>query len=416
MQESKINLRWATAPEYHPSPRSCWRRVTEAVILMLVVTFSYLQWHLRFIQALVYPGNSIFDRVPLIDGHNDFPIWIRAYYQNHIYQDNFTQDAPLYGQVDFPRLRQSRLGGQFWSVYVECPNNSSEYSDSAYREIIHDTLQQIDLVYRLIEEYPSDLVHARTAADVYRQFGSGDGRISSLLGIEGLHQIGNSVSILRMYHALGVRYATLTHTCHNAYADSEAPAAPLHGGLSARGWQLVREMNRLGMAVDLSHTSAATQRDAIAASAAPVMFSHSNAYARYHHSRNVPDDVLAALRRNGGIVMVTFYPAFLEADPAAASLDSVADHIQSIGEAIGYRHVGIGSDFDGMPAGPRGLEDVTRYPDLISALQDRGLASADIAGIMGLNVLRVLEAVECVSEQMRDVRPLEDDVKAFFGA
>lgn len=217
-----------------------------------------------------------------------------------------------------------------------------------------------------------------------------------------------------MYHSLGVRYATLTHTCHNAYADSEEPAEPVYHGLSELGRAMVREMNRLGMIIDLSHTSFATQRDALNMTVAPVIFSHSNAYSRCKHTRNVPDDVLQALKLNGGVVMVTFYAAFLEEDPESASLISVADHIQYIGEAVGYRHVGIGSDFDGMEAGPRGLEDVAKYPDLVEELFRRGIRKDDIAGIMGLNILRVLDAVQDVAASMGHIRPLEDDVKPFF--
>jgi membrane dipeptidase len=235
------------------------------------------------------------------------------------------------------------------------------------------------------------------------------------MGIEGLHQIGNSASILRMYHALGVRYATLTHTCHNIYADSEHPSAPRHGGLSDAGRVLVREMNRLGMIVDVSHTSPQTQRDVLAVTVAPVLFSHSNALGRCNSTRNVPDDILHSVKRNGGVVMVTFYPEFLEEDPDNAALGSVADHIQYIGEMIGYRHVGIGSDFDGMPKGPEGLEDVSKYPELINELLGRGITEPEVLGVMGLNVIRVLEKVEAVAELMKDVRPLEDDVKPFFG-
>lgn len=243
---------------------------------------------------------------------------------------------------------------------------------------------------------------------------SSSSKIASLLGIEGLHQIGNSASVLRMYHSLGVRYATLTHTCHNIYADSEEPETPLHGGLSKAGKSIVQEMNRLGMMVDLSHTSFETQRSALAVSAAPVIFSHSNAYALCNHTRNVPDDTLKKIKENDGIVMVTFYPAFLENDPREASLNSVANHILYIGTMIGYRHVGIGSDFDGMGSGPVGLEDVSKYPDLIRELKKRGVSEEDISGIMGLNILRVLETVEHVSASMNLVRPLEDDVKPFF--
>jgi membrane dipeptidase len=234
------------------------------------------------------------------------------------------------------------------------------------------------------------------------------------MGIEGLHQIGNSASILRMYYSLGVRYATLTHTCHNAYADSEEPLKFLHGGLSEAGKEIVNEMNRLGMIVDLSHTSFATQRATLNISVAPVMFSHSNAFEVCNHTRNVPNDVLRLLKANGGVIMVTFYAAFISDDPESMSLEGVADHIEYIGKLIGYRHVGIGSDFDGMEKGPKGLEDVSKYPDLVMELQRRGIEARDIQGIMGLNVMRVLERVEAVSAAMHDVQPLEDNVKPFF--
>lgn len=234
------------------------------------------------------------------------------------------------------------------------------------------------------------------------------------MGIEGLHQIGNSASILRMYHQLGVRYATLTHTCHNRYADSEEPDKAAHNGLSDAGREMVLEMNRAGMIVDLSHTSFATQRAALNASQAPVIFSHSNAYTLCRHTRNVPDDVLWKLKANDGVIMATFYPEFVHEDSSAASLARVADHIQYIGELIGYRHVGIGSDFDGMARGPVGLEDVSKYPDLLQELVGRGIRSEDIQGVKGLNVLRVLEQVEDISGQMSGLKPLEDDVKPFF--
>jgi membrane dipeptidase len=384
------------------------------VVLSLLLVLGFI-WHngLSVNLSRIIAGDDLFDQAPLIDGHNDFPIWIRAFYQNHIYQDNFTDAQELFGQVDFPRLQNGRVRGQFWSVYVECPRTSDNYSDDIYREIVHDTLQQIDLVERLIKEYPKYLQQAYSAADITGTFASSS-RIASLMGIEGLHQIGNSASILRLYHSLGVRYATLTHTCHNAYADSEEPAKPLHGGLSEAGRAIIKEMNRVGMMVDLSHTSFDTQRQALALTKAPVIFSHSNAYSRCSHTRNVPDDILKLLKKNNGVVMVTFYPEFLEADPESATINSVADHIQYIGETIGYRHVGIGSDFDGMSEGPRGLEDVSKYPDLIEVLQKRGISRSDVLGIIGLNVIRVLEDVERVANSMRTIRPLEDDVKPFF--
>ncbi|KAK2874953.1 hypothetical protein FQN49_001927 [Arthroderma sp. PD_2] len=364
------------------------------------------------------PLEQVLTQAPLIDGHNDFPIWTRAYYQDHIYQSNFTEKGHLYGQVDFPRLQQGRLGAQFWSVYVECPRqpyNTANDSEDLYHEIVRDTFQQIDLVHRMIEHFPKSLVSALSVADVLHNFHTSPGRISSLLGIEGLHQIGTSASVLRMYHRLGVRYATLTHTCHNHYADSESPSEPQHNGLSSAGDAIVAEMNRIGMIVDISHTSFATQRAVLALSRAPVMYSHSSAYAVCPHSRNVPDDILKTLQQNDGIIMITFYPEFTNCQSAdKASLSDVADHIQYVGNLIGYRHVGLGSDFDGMASGMRGLEDVSKYPDLIQELLDRGVSVNDLVGVIGGNVLRVLAAVEQVALNSRHLLPLEDDIKPFF--
>ncbi|GAP86475.1 putative membrane dipeptidase [Rosellinia necatrix] len=385
--------------------------------IALFVLFEFQRFSVRASTWMSHYWSRAEDTVgaefPLIDGHNDFLIWIRAFYQNHIYQENFTQDTELFGQVDFPRLRRGRSRGQFWSVYVECPKVADNYSDETYYEIVHDTLQQIDLVKRLIKHNSYHLTHAYTASDVREILQSGS-HVASLMGIEGLHQIGNSASILRMYYSLGVRYATLTHTCHNMYAHSEEPPESQIQGLSEAGRAIVREMNRIGMIVDISHTSSATQRDVLQASTAPVIFSHSNAYTLCPHTRNVQDDVLHELKQNDGVIMITFYPSFLEPNSTAASIKSVVNHIMYVGEMIGYRHVGVGSDFDGMQAGPLGLEDVSKYPNLFRELLDRGVSSNDILGIAGMNVLRALESAERVALSLSDVLPLEDDVKPFF--
>ncbi|PIG84662.1 membrane dipeptidase GliJ-like protein [Aspergillus arachidicola] len=342
------------------------------------------------------PLEQVLTRVPLTDGHNDFAIWTRAFYQNHIYQANFTEHDELYGQVDFPRLRKGRLGAQFWSVYVECARNTNE--PGTEYEIVRDTFQQIDLVHRMINHFPDFLVPASSVADVHHNFYHSPGRISSLLGIEGLHQIGGSASVLRMYTSSGC-----------------APAEPRHGGLSTAGEATVAEMNRMGMIVDLSHTSLATQRAVFNVTRAPVMYSHSSAYALCPHSRNVPDDLLQMLKDNDGIIMVSLYPEYTNClDADAASLTDVADHIQYVGNLIGYRHVGLGSDFDGMSHGPKGLEDVSKYPDLIQELLDRGVSVDDLVGVTGGNVLRVLGVVEHVARSLVGMLPLEDDVKPFF--
>ena len=269
-------------------------------------------------------------------------------------------------------------------------------------------------MHRLLARFPEDLKQAKNAKEIWEQFTTST-HISSLIGVEGLHQIGNSASILRMYYHLGARYVTLTHECHNRYADSCSPQIPLHNGLSEAGISILREMNRIGMMVDLSHTSKATMWDALQVSRAPVLFSHSNSFSMCAHPRNVPDDILFRLQKNGGVIMVTFVPEFVRCgQPESASLDDVADHIEYIGELIGYRHVGLGADFDGMPRGPKGLEDVSKYPNLIVELARRGLSHAELTGLVGGNVWRVLSETEKVGQSMTDVLPLEDKIKPMF--
>ena len=294
------------------------------------------------------------------------------------------------------------------------PKTDDDYADEVYGETVHDTLQQLDLVHILTQRFPTHLQQVYTANDVWANFASSNA-ISSFTGAEGLHQIGNSASILRMYHRLGMRYITLTHDCHNKYADSAAPSKPLHGGLSLAGTRLVLEMNRIGMMVDLSHTSVSTMRMALHTSKAPVLFSHSSSFTLCPHPRNVPDDVLRMLKVNGGVVMVTFYPEYIHCrNPKEASLTDVADHILYIGHLIGFRHVGLGSDFDGRDKGPLGLEDVSRYPALVGELVERGLSDEAVAGVVGGNVLRGLRLVELVAGSMVDVSVLEDDVEPMF--
>ncbi|OJD14964.1 hypothetical protein AJ78_04747 [Emergomyces pasteurianus Ep9510] len=358
--------------------------------------------------ASISPVDRILRAAPLIDGHNDFPYFIRAVYKNDIYQKNISDGLELPGQVDFPRLRKGGLRGQFWSAFIQCPTNSNNFSDETYHDTVHDTFQQLDLVHRLAKQFPQHLNLVSSADEVWANFANSDS-ISSLIGIEGLHQIGNSASILRMYHQLGVRYVTLTHSCHNKYADSATPERPLHNGLSPAGEAMVREMNRLGMIVDLAHVSSNTMRDALRVSSAPVIFSHSSIYARCAHPRNVPDDVLLELKRNGGVVMITFFPEYTRChDKGKASLSDVADHVQYAGDLIGYDHIGLGADFDGMLNTVEGLEDVSKYPDLISELLRRGVSEKKLEGVVGANVLRVLKEVEIEAERLRDVHPLQD--------
>ena len=330
---------------------------------------------------------------PLIDGHNDFPMALQEHNaQRDLDALDIRQPQPKI-HTDIPRLRQGGVGGQFWSVYVPATLKGAD--------AVTATLKQVDIVYRMMRKYPDTFELARTAADVERIFKAG--RIASLIGMEGGHSIDNSLATLRMFHAMGARYMTLTHSTNIAWADSGTDMPKL-GGLSPFGEEVVREMNRLGMLVDLSHTSPGTMEDAIRASEAPVIFSHSDARALNDHGRNVPDEVLRALAKNGGLVMVTFVPEFLRADRKATVTDA-ADHLDHIRKVAGADHVGIGGDFDGITTVPAGLEDVSKYPALTAELLRRGWPETDVRKALGLNVLRVMRRAEEVAARLEKQRP-----------
>jgi membrane dipeptidase len=388
---------------------------------------------------------QILVRTPLVDGHNDLPWEIRDRFKSDLTAFDLKSDtahlpvpegaAAL--MTDIPRLRVGQVGGQFWSVWI--PTEMKGF------EAVQTTLEQIDLVKRMTEHYAGDLEMAYTAADVRRIHRTH--KIASLIGIEGGHQINNSLAVLRQMYAAGARYMTLTHTANTAWADSATDKPVLHG-LAPFGIEVIREMNRLGMLVDLSHVSPDTMRAALAASAAPVIFSHSSARALVDHPRNVPDDVLRALGANDGVVMVNFAPGYVsdarnrwDADQAAEStrfnsppyvglyigqperakaaladwesthprpvvtLAQVADHVDHIRQVAGVDHVGLGSDFDGIEDTPLGLGGVDRYPALLGELIRRGWTDADIAKLAGENVLRVMARAETVAERLRSERP-----------
>ncbi|KAK4225879.1 membrane dipeptidase-domain-containing protein [Podospora fimiseda] len=393
---------------------------------------------------------NILTETPLIDGHNDLAIFIRAYYQNKINNDNDFKkpfaEGGLKGHVDLDRLRTGMNGGAFWSVFWPCAEEGGDYSDGNYAPIVRHTLEQIDLMHRLRALFPDQLspISGLTASSALGYFKEKDLLISPL-GIEGLHQIGNSAAILRLYHSLGVRYATLTHNCGNPFADAalwEHPylhkAPPKHNGVSVpRGANLIGEMNRLGVIVDLSHTSVDTMLDVLGAnpqkwegSKAPVIFSHSSVYAICPHPRNVPDEVLDHIKTKRGLVMINFAPDFIscKANPDRkdglpdfvaedATLAQVVKHVRYIGEKIGYDYVGFGSDFDGIERTPEGLEDVSRYPDLVAELLRQGVSDQDAAKVVGGNLFRVWAEVDAVAEELekKGEKPLEDELEKLWG-
>ena len=375
-------------------------------------------------------ARKILRSVPLIDGHNDLPWEIRN-------SKAAPRDVAAYdlrsktpGHTDLERLKAGQVGAQFWSIYVP-----GEIKDSGFARV---QLEEFDIARRIIERYPERFAPANGAADIEREFKRG--RIASLLGMEGGHVIENSLGALRAYYDLGARYMTLTHNVTLDWADAAADSAR-HGGLTEFGREVVREMNRLGMLVDISHVSPGTMSDVLDVTAAPVIFSHSSARALTDHVRNVPDSILQRLPKNGGVVMVTFVPAFVsqevadyekaetdeierlrpqvpdtaelrrqvEAWEAAhprpdATLKQVADHIDHVRKMAGADHVGIGSDFDGISYTPVGLEDVSTFPMLFAELVKRGWSDDDLRKLAGRNMLRVIKSAEATAGRLQRER------------
>lgn len=331
--------------------------------------------------------------VPLFDGHNDLPGKIRDAKTPAGDVGTYDLRAAAPGDTDLARLARGRVGAQIWSVHV----------DVAHPRPAMQQLEQIDVARRMIAAYPDALGFAWSASDVERVFGSG--RVASLLGIEGGHVVESSLGALRAYRRAGVRTMGLTHFANTAWADSGTDQ-PVWNGLSPFGEEVVREMNRLGMLVDLAHTSPATMSDALDVTEAPVIFSHAAARALADHPRNVPDSILARLPENGGVLMQLFYPPYLvEGEDPVATIADVADHIEHVRDVAGVDHVGIGSDFDGIPRYVEGLEDVATYPALFEELVRRGWSDDELRKLAGENLLRVMREAESVARRIQRVRP-----------
>jgi membrane dipeptidase len=390
--------------------------------LALILTFSFAnQVHARRIASPETRAHIILSKTPVIDGHNDTPEQIRELFKNDFNRFDLNALPPEIlskTHTDIPRLRLGKVGGQFWSVWID--------PGLPRHEAVTATLEQIDTVERLVARYPETFTRADTADDLERAINGG--KIASLIGMEGGHSIGNSLGILRQMYRAGARYMTLTHFKTIDWADS-ATDAPKHDGLSPFGVQVVKEMNRLGMMVDLSHVSEATMMDALDVSASPVIFSHSNAYARLDHPRNVTDKVLKRLPKNGGVVMVTFVPDYVSKAVKAwemkkaelpedkrnawakanarprATLAQVADHIDHVRKMAGIDHIGIGGDFGGISSVVQGLEDVSTYPALFAELIRRGYTADDLGKIAQGNILRVMRANEAVARSKANEKP-----------
>ena len=405
-------------------------RVVAAAAMLLIATPAFAQQIAPSVQKRI---DRILKRTPLIDGHNDLPEQLRDNYKlsvDGLASGGAEREKPL--MTDMARLRQGRVGGQFWSVWIP-----GTYTGD---EAIRMTIEQIDIVTRLVKAYPIDLELAFTAHDMERAHRRG--RIGSLIGVEGGRQMGGSLAALRQFHRLGARYLTLTHNQTTEWADSGTDE-PKFDGLSPFGIEVVKELNRLGMLVDLSHVAPATAADAIAASRAPVIFSHSDVSAINPHPRTVPDEILKLLPANGGVVMITFVPAFLSSDFWAWSrersaqetrlkslysyskakveeglkawdaahpkpdipISLVADHVEHVVKIAGHDHVGLGGDFDGIDDTVPDLDGVEDYPNLFAELIRRGWSDRDLAKLAGGNILRVMRRAEAVASSMKDEPP-----------
>lgn len=353
-------------------------------------------------------------RVPIVDTHNDFPYSLRVQLHNEIYNSDFDFDKILGTHTDLVRMRQGKIGIQFFSCFIECKDPDYLYDDfNKPNSAVRDTLEQIDVTKRLVEDYSESLSFVHTADEAMNVFKNQDGKIAITLGVEGLHQCDLSLAVVRQYFQLGVRYITLTHNCDNPFATaaSSTTTGKPDIGLTKYGKDCVREMNRLGMIVDLSHVSYQTMLDSLEVTKAPVIFSHSSVYNLTKHERNVRDDVLLRVKENGGVVCVNFFPLFLKRDDTeTVTIDDAVAHIKYIIDLIGWDHVGFGSDFDGIPCGPKGLEDVSKYPELVLKVWEKTNATeAQISKLMGLNVVRVWKECELVSDSLKSSKPIESN-------
>ncbi|KAG7204475.1 hypothetical protein KM043_004907 [Ampulex compressa] len=377
-------------------------------VLLLVIGLSV------GLNVNTFKGRDALTLAPLIDGHNDLPHNLYSKLNNNLSAFHFEEDLShddIWGSTtcpscftDLPRLTRGKVGGQFWVAHPHC--------NAQYKDAVPLTLRQIDVIKRLIDRYPRNLQLVTAAADIEPAWRNG--KIASMIGIEGGHSLDTSLAVLRLYYQLGARYLTLTHNCNTPWADAHI----MHDGstynLTAFGETIVHEMNRLGMLIDLSHTSHNTMRAVLATTKAPIIFSHSSAFALCGHYRNVPDDVLRMVANNGGIVMVNFYSTFVNCNASRkAVMQDVIDHINYIRNLIGVDHVGIGSDYDGVDSMPEGLEDTSKYPDLFDRLYEtrtdqNGWTREELEKLAGRNFIRVFRQVEAVRDSLAQQSPYED--------
>uniref|UniRef100_A0A8D1G7H6 Dipeptidase n=1 Tax=Sus scrofa TaxID=9823 RepID=A0A8D1G7H6_PIG len=332
----------------------------------------------------------IMQDTPVIDGHNDLPWQLLNLFNNQLQDPGANLSSLAHTHTNIPKLKAGFVGGQFWSAYVPC--------DTQNRDAVKRTLEQIDVIQRMCQAYPETFACVTSSTGIRQAFQ--EGKVASLVGVEGGHSIDSSLGVLRALYHLGMRYMTLTHSCNTPWADNwlvdTGDDKAQSQGLSHFGQSVVKEMNRLGVMIDLAHVSVATMRTALKLSQAPVIFSHSSAYSLCPHRRNVPDDVLQLVKETGSLVMVNFYNDYVSCS-AKANLSQVADHLDHIKKVAGAAAVGFGGDYDGVSRVPSGLEDVSKYPDLVAELLRRQWTEAEVRGALADNLLRVFEAVEQAS-------------------
>ncbi|KAM6949982.1 dipeptidase 1 [Lycodopsis pacificus] len=342
---------------------------------------------------------QLMTETPLIDGHNDLPWQLRKQFNNELNKVDLNTLETTHTNI--PKIKEGRLGAQFWSAYVPC--------ETQYKDAVRQTLEQIDVVHRMCQKYPETFMFATSSKDIMDAFNMN--KTASLIGVEGGHSLDSSLGTLRTMYQLGVRYLTLTHSCNTPWADNwlvDTGSEPSqHSGLSPFGKQLIVEMNRLGMLIDLAHVTEAVMKQVLDMSAAPVIFSHSSAYSICPHKRNVPDNVLIRVNETGGIVMVNFYNDYVTCSKTA-NISDVADHFDHIKKVAGAGVVGFGGDYDGVTRLPEGLEDVSKVPKVVAELLRRGWTDEEIKAALGNNLLRVLSKAEKVRDGLAGKSP--DDV------
>ncbi|OAD53707.1 Dipeptidase 1 [Eufriesea mexicana] len=378
-------------------------------VLLLVIGLSVGH------NVINFKGSDALNSAPLIDGHNDLAYNLYDLLNNNLDRFNFTKnltDDKVWGtnvcntcNTDLPRLRKGKVGAQFWAAYVDCA--------SQYKDAVPLTMKQIDVIKRLVAKYPNDMQFVTEAKNIEEAWKNG--KIASLIGVEGGHSMDSSLAILRLYYELGVRYMTLTHMCNTPWADASIVNDNSVHNLTNFGEAVIYEMNRLGMLVDLSHVSHNVMRHTLSITKAPIIFSHSSAFSVCHNYRNVPDDVLLMVKANNGVVMVNFYSGFVNCNSSRkATIHDVVDHINYIRNLIGADHVGIGADFDGVLRMPEGLEDVSKYPDLFDLIFESNVeprwTKEELEKLAGRNLIRVFQAVENVRDTLAKTESPRQDI------